>query len=91
MDEHRAMCRLLDIGQHTVIFCVESGSGKSTAVDAMVHGEFRMQPDRSLTIKFHLLNQNHTELNYYRSCSRQSHYLGVATYLLPIHGLARIR
>jgi septin family protein len=43
------MCRVLDRG-HPVIFCGESGSGKSTAVNAMVHGNFQMQPDRSLTI-----------------------------------------
>jgi type IV secretory pathway ATPase VirB11/archaellum biosynthesis ATPase len=38
MDEHRSIC-MLEKGD-TVIFCGDSGSGKSKSVNAMVHGEF---------------------------------------------------
>jgi hypothetical protein len=60
MDEHKAMCRLGDRG-NTIIFCGDPGSGKSTSVNTMVHGECGMQPDRSLTIRFSSLNQYATE------------------------------
>jgi septin family protein len=54
-DEHKALCR--SAWGKTVIFCGDPGSGKSTAVNSIVHGESGLQPDRSLTLRCFTLNR----------------------------------
>jgi GTPase SAR1 family protein len=60
MDTKKAVCRDPDIGK-SFILCGDSGSGKSTAVHALVHGKSGHQPDRSLTIRFKTLNLQESE------------------------------
>jgi hypothetical protein len=57
-DEHKASCR--SNHGNTTIFCGDPGSGKSTAVNSIVHGESGLQPDRSLTLRCHIFNRRST-------------------------------
>lgn len=53
LDEHKAMCRATQGQGNTIILCGRAGSGKSSAVEAVVRGVTGVQPERALIVKFH--------------------------------------
>jgi hypothetical protein len=58
MNEHKAFCRRPE--GSTIILCGNPGTGKSTCVQAVVRGASAIQPERSLTLRFHSL-QDYSE------------------------------